>query len=131
MGIIKGEIPLEIEEEFRKIIVLKYGMKKGNISIALQNAIEEWILKQKRLINKDKMITERILKDIRRDYKDKFIAIDNDGIVVKQGTSLQDIYNNLDPNQSLRIIVPETSRLNKVYTKRQLNWPLQRKSRSK
>ncbi len=131
MGIIKGEIPLEIEEEFRKIIVLKYGMKKGNISIALQNAIEEWILKQKRLINKDKMITERILKDIRRDYKDKFIAIDNDGIVVKQGTSLQDIYNNLDPNQSLRIIVPETSRLNKVYTKRQLNWQLQRKSRRK
>jgi len=131
LGIIKGEIPLEIEEEFRKIIVLKYGMKKGNISIALQNAIEEWILKQKRLINKDKMITERILKDIRRDYKDKFIAIDNDGIVVKQGTSLQDIYNNLDPNQSLRIIVPETSRLNKVYTKRQLNWQLQRKSRRK
>lgn len=127
MGIIKGEIPLEIEEEFRKIILLKYGMKKGNISIALQNAIEEWILKQKRLINKDKMITERILKDIRRDYTEKFIAIDNNGIIVTQGTSLTDIYKNLDPDQNLRIIVPETSRLNKVYTKRQINWHLQRK----
>ena len=126
---IKGEIPPEIEEEFRKIIALKYGMKKGNISIALQIAIEEWILKQKRELNEDKMTTELILKDVRRRYPNQFTAIDKKGKIVAHGNSLTEVFEKLDPERSIKIIEPENSRLNKVYKKRQLSWHLQRKPR--
>ena len=34
----------KIEERFRKAVFDNKGMKKGNISEALEEAIEEWIL---------------------------------------------------------------------------------------
>ena len=33
----------KIEERFRKTIFQRKGMKKGNISIALEEAIDQWI----------------------------------------------------------------------------------------
>jgi hypothetical protein len=33
----------EIEKKFRKAVFERKGMKKGNISEALEEAIEEWI----------------------------------------------------------------------------------------
>lgn len=33
----------ELEEKFRKAVFERKGMKKGNISEALQEAIQEWI----------------------------------------------------------------------------------------
>ena len=33
----------DLEEKFRKTVFERKGMKKGNISIALEEAIEQWI----------------------------------------------------------------------------------------
>lgn len=37
----------DTEDRFRKAVSNSKGMKKGNISIAIEEAIEEWIKKQK------------------------------------------------------------------------------------
>ena len=38
----------ETEERFRKAVANSKGMKKGNISIAIEEAIDLWIGEQKR-----------------------------------------------------------------------------------
>ena len=45
MGAIKVILPDDLEEKFRNKVFKKYGMKKGNITIAIQEALEEWIKK--------------------------------------------------------------------------------------
>ena len=40
-------LPDELEERFRKEVGKKLGMKKGNISKAVQEAIEDWINNKK------------------------------------------------------------------------------------
>jgi hypothetical protein len=36
----------DAEEEFRAAVFMKYGMKKGNIQIAAEEALHDWALKQ-------------------------------------------------------------------------------------
>jgi len=36
----------ELEEKFRKVVAGKYGWKKGALSEAIEEAVEEWIKKQ-------------------------------------------------------------------------------------
>jgi metal-responsive CopG/Arc/MetJ family transcriptional regulator len=36
----------KLEKEFREAIFKKYGMKRGNLSKAVEEAIKEWIEKQ-------------------------------------------------------------------------------------
>jgi len=36
----------KLEKEFREAIFKKYGMKRGNLSKAVEEAIKEWIKKQ-------------------------------------------------------------------------------------
>jgi len=45
MGKINIALNDEIEEKFRKAVYQRKGMKKGNISKALEEAIEHWIEK--------------------------------------------------------------------------------------
>lgn len=49
MGKTKINISLDdkLEERFRKAVYEAKGMKKGNISEAFEEAIDEWIKKQK------------------------------------------------------------------------------------
>lgn len=37
----------EMEEKFREAVFRKYGMKKGNITKAAEQAIQEWIEREK------------------------------------------------------------------------------------
>lgn len=43
MGRIDVILPEDLEEKFRKKVFEKYGMKRGNITTAIQEAIENWI----------------------------------------------------------------------------------------
>ena len=45
MGRIDVILPDDLEEKFRKKVFEKYGMKRGNITVAIQEAIKEWIKK--------------------------------------------------------------------------------------
>jgi hypothetical protein len=48
MNIVLGD---ELEEKFRKAVFEAKGMKKGNISEALEEAVERWIKEQERIKN--------------------------------------------------------------------------------
>lgn len=43
MGKINISLDDDVEEKFRKAVFQRMGMKKGNISKALEEAIEHWI----------------------------------------------------------------------------------------
>ncbi len=49
MGKINVSLDDKTEENFRKAVFKKKGMKKGNISDALEEAINLWIKEQKEL----------------------------------------------------------------------------------
>ncbi len=41
-------IPDELEREFRDEVARRLGMKKGNLSVAVEEAIRDWIAKQRK-----------------------------------------------------------------------------------
>ncbi len=47
MGNIFAKIPDDTDEEFRKVVSLKFGLKKGVMEKAVLEAIKDWIEKNK------------------------------------------------------------------------------------
>ena len=47
MGKLNITLTDELEEKFRKTVFDKFGMKKGNINKAFEEAIDDWIEKNK------------------------------------------------------------------------------------
>ena len=45
MGKIYIVLPDDLEEKFRTAVFNRFGMKKGNLTIAIKEAIEDWINK--------------------------------------------------------------------------------------
>ncbi len=45
MGRIDVILPDELEKNFRETVFKKFGMKRGNITLAIQEALEQWINK--------------------------------------------------------------------------------------
>jgi len=46
MGRIDIVLPDDLEKKFRQEVALRLGLKKGNISIAIEEAIKDWINKK-------------------------------------------------------------------------------------
>lgn len=47
MGSIKIILSDELEKKFREEVFKRFGMKKGNITLAIEEAIKDWINKDK------------------------------------------------------------------------------------
>jgi hypothetical protein len=47
MRTIRGQVSEELEKEFRKLAMGKFGYAKGALSKALEEAVKEWIKKNK------------------------------------------------------------------------------------
>ena len=47
MGKINISLPDSLEKKFREVVFEKFGMRKGNISKAFEEAIDDWIEKNK------------------------------------------------------------------------------------
>jgi len=47
MGKINITISDKLEKEFRETISKRYGYKKGNLQLAIEEAIKDWIQKNK------------------------------------------------------------------------------------
>ena len=43
MGRMDVILPEELEKKFREEVFKRYGMKRGNVTLAMQQAIEQWI----------------------------------------------------------------------------------------
>lgn len=51
MGKLNISLSDRLEEQFRQAVFEKFGMKKGNINKAFEEAINDWIEKNKSKIN--------------------------------------------------------------------------------
>ena len=47
MGRICVDIPDELEKKFRLKVIERFGGKKGDLSRAVEEAVREWVLKEK------------------------------------------------------------------------------------
>lgn len=47
---ITGEVSNDLEQKFRQIVYRKFGMKHGNISKAVEEALKDWINKNEPLL---------------------------------------------------------------------------------
>ena len=47
MKTLRGQVSEELEKEFRKLAMKKFGYGKGSLSKALEEAVKEWIEKNK------------------------------------------------------------------------------------
>jgi hypothetical protein len=52
MGRIDIILPDEMETKFREEVFKRYGMKKGNLTDAITEAIQQW-MKKKKLVEED------------------------------------------------------------------------------
>jgi hypothetical protein len=48
MGNIKVILPDDLEQEFREEVFKSKGMKKGNITLAIEEAVKEWIASRRK-----------------------------------------------------------------------------------
>ncbi|UJG41699.1 MAG: hypothetical protein K9W45_04345 [Candidatus Heimdallarchaeum aukensis] len=127
MATIKGEVPEELEKEFRKVIAEKYGLKKGNISLALKNAIEEWIAKQKRILEMKNNYNAEIIENLRGKYPEQYIVIDSNYKVVAAFKTIEDLYKSPTLSSETRIIAPKNIVKFDHTKRRQLGWYMKRK----
>jgi len=127
MATIKGEVPEELEKEFRKVIAEKYGLKKGNISLALKNAIEEWIAKQKRILEMKNNYNVEIIENLRLKYPEQYIVIDSNYKVVAVFETIEDLYKSPTLSSETRIIAPKNIVKFDSTKKRQFGWYMKRK----
>ncbi len=49
MGRIDIILPDELEKKFREEVFKNYGMKKGNITLAVEDAVQDWVKKKKKM----------------------------------------------------------------------------------
>jgi len=127
MATIKGEVPEELEREFRKVIAEKYGLKKGNISLALKNAIEEWIAKQKRILGMKNNYNAERIELLRIKYPEQYIVIDSNFKVVAVFKTIEDLYKSPILSSETRIIAPKNIVKFDPTKRRQFGWYMKRK----
>ena len=127
MAIIKGEIPEELEKEFRKLIAEKYGLKKGNISLALKNAIEEWIAKQKRILGMKNNYNAERIESLRIKYPEQYIVIDSNYKVIAVFKTIEELYRSPILSSETRIITPKNIVKFDPTKRRQFGWYMKRK----
>jgi hypothetical protein len=53
MGKMNITLSDELEKQFRETVAITLGFKKGNLQIAIEEALEEWIRKQRKEAKKN------------------------------------------------------------------------------
>jgi hypothetical protein len=94
MGKMNIVIDDKLEEQFRKAVFQRKGMKKGNISDAIQEAIVNWIgwlrmsLKE---FKADKQYLSENYDKLKSEHPDEFVVI-HKGQVVASGVALEEVF---------------------------------------
>ncbi len=86
MTIIKGEIPENINQEFRKLAMERFGYEKGAIGKAIEEAIIKWIMDQKNRETEEE--NERLInnKFYRENKKRLYMEFPHKYITICKGT---------------------------------------------
>ncbi|MBS7626750.1 hypothetical protein KEJ51_06925 [Candidatus Bathyarchaeota archaeon] len=94
MVVIKGHIPEDLERNFRRKAMERYGYSKGAISKALEKAIQLWLEQETDETEQERINNEayaRLKNEIFRGYFGKYVAMEN-GEIVASGESLRDVW---------------------------------------
>ncbi|MEM3501740.1 MAG: DUF5678 domain-containing protein [Candidatus Bathyarchaeia archaeon] len=106
MVVIKGQISEDLEKNFRRKAMERYGYSKGSISKALEKAIQLWLEQETDETEQERINNEaydRLKNEIFRDYFGKYVAIAN-GEIVASGESLSDVWLPLKGKASHRLV---------------------------
>ena len=127
MTYIKGSIPKELDDEFRKEIAKRFGLRKGALSKALEEAILQWIENRHDIKSINKDMPYKNFKDrLMQEYPNKFIIMKDDEILEVADSIIQ-------ASQQARKNYPEIKNFTLIHTvptkhyRRQLGWRMRRK----
>ena len=127
MTYIKGTIPKELDDEFRKEVAKKFGLRKGALSKALEEAILQWIESRHDVRSINKGTPYKNLKDrLLQEYPNKFVVMKDDK-VLEVADSI------ITATQQARENYPEIKNFTLIHTvpnkhyRRQLGWRIRRK----
>jgi len=66
MGVIKVKVPDNVEEAFRKLAMARFGYRKGAMSEAAKQAMEEWSIPNKGTVKNPFAKLRGILKHVKK-----------------------------------------------------------------
>lgn len=126
MVTIKAIISDELDDAFRRKVVERFGFRRGAISEAIIEAIENWILFNES--NNNKKDTPFDFSNYVEKTGKQFLAIKDDQVVI-EADSLEELWDRLpsNPEEHYTLITPKTVKSKKSSKKRQLGWNLVRK----
>jgi Arc/MetJ-type ribon-helix-helix transcriptional regulator len=130
MVVIKASIPEELEARFRKSVALRFGLRRGSLSEAVQEAITLWLQTEEQgVANSGSSENDHTSKDdLVREFPGKFVLL-SQGKVAGVGSSVEEAVVSAHGHYprgtkySLIHAVPKVSR------KAQLGWKVRRRSR--
>ena len=119
MVIIKATISKELDQLFREKVLDKYGFRRGALSEALVEAIENWISPNFEM-NEAVIDSENMLKK----YPGRYLAIKDGEIIINEDT-LEKLWDKIpDDKSKIAIITPRMHAKTKY--RRQLGWKMKR-----
>lgn len=128
MATIKGEIPEELEREFRKKINEKTGMKKGSISQALKEAIELWMKQEEAKDKKQSINDQMIYQELLEQNKTNYLVLDTETKkILSKGNDIIDVVKQakmkVKPQNKVEIIARDEMQVRRA----QLGWRVKSK----
>lgn len=123
MVLVKVELPPELDQQFKKKVLDRYGYKRGSISLAMLEAIKEWIEKDNDQTGKHDYVN---FDEIRANYPNKYIILKDDEVVLIKDT-LDEIYNELPTikREKYQLLTPSKNKFNQQKG-RKLGWRMKR-----
>ena len=126
MTYIKGSISEELDDEFRKEVAKRFGLRKGALSKALEEAIRQWIENSRGLKSHNETTTIKSYKNrLMQEYPNKFVIMKDDQ-VLEVADSI------IEATQQARKNYPEINKFTLIHTvstkhhRRQLGWRMRR-----
>ncbi|MFW9856984.1 MAG: DUF5678 domain-containing protein [Candidatus Thorarchaeota archaeon] len=128
MVIVKGTIPEELDQKFRKMVAKRYGLRKGAISSALEEAVRDWVENIYRSKSHQQLRTGNSFRDELIDkYPNKYVIIDEKEVLTVADSVVE-------ATQEVRRKYPERDKFTlihavpKTYSRRQLGWRIRRRN---
>ena len=130
LGLLKGEVPDEVEHRFRKKAMSRFGYARGAISKALEEAVRSWLRGEYRANEEEdenNKAYESMSRDLEEKYPGKYAAIAA-GRLVAVADTLEEVMEKAEQeagNVSHRVVL----KLGEEAALRvKLGWRVQRKS---
>ena len=112
MVIVKVDLPSHINDQFKAMVIERYGLRRGAITLALLEAINLWT-EQNYNTNSDMPETNDFL--IPEDLKNKYFAVVDNEVRIS-ANSLDELWDKLpaDPEDHYEIYTPNMPKKRKV-----------------